>query len=254
MRSLTLAFTFAFLTALFTVGGVLIGTKILGPLPLSITQTTTQKESAFTVSGESEVSVVPDNARVSLGIRVNKSTVAEAQNEVNRVMSELSTKITQLGIEKKDIRTSNYSVNPEYDYTGGSRISKGYTVSSTVTVDVKKFELVNQVIDTATATGVNEVGGVSFTLSDEKEEEVKKEAREKAIEKAKDNADELSRLAGMKLGKIINVTEGRNNAVPLYQSARLMEAKADAALNQATNIEAGTSSYNYSVTLSYETL
>lgn len=254
MRSLSLAMTFAFCTALCSVGLLLIGSRIFGPLPLSITQTTTQKESAFSVTGEAEIAVVPDTAEINLGVRVNRATVTEAQNEVNRVMSDLSTKITQLGVDKKDIRTTNYSVNPEYDYTNGSRGANGFTVSSTVSVQLQNFELVNQVIDLATSSGINEVNGITFTLSEQKEEQLKKEAREQAIQKAKASAEELSRLAGMKLGKIINVSESKAPGNPIYRTEALNLAVGDTVQNRPTTIEPGLSTYTYSITLSYETL
>jgi uncharacterized protein YggE len=240
-----------------SVAAIIFTVKTLGPLPLSISQTSTQKQSTFDVTGESEVSVVPDNAQITLGIEVTKPRVAEAQIEVNRVMSDLTNKLKEMGIDPKDIKTQNYSVFPNYDFSSGSQRANGYKVHSSIRVDIKQFDQINSIIDTATAAGVTEVGNVTFTLSDEKDAQVKKEARAEAIEKAKANASELSNLAGMKLGKIVNVSEGRADVPQLFDlkmSASRTEAADGGILNQATNIEAGSSTYRYTVTLSYETL
>lgn len=233
---------------------VMLSASLLGPLPLAITQTTTQKQSTFNVTGTSEVSVVPDNAQVSLGIEATRDKVSDAQNEVNRVMLAVSSELKRMGIDEKDIKTQNYNVYPNYDYRSSERNITGYRASSTLRVTVKEFDKINSIIDTATANGVNNVSGISFLLSDEKEATTKEQARKEAIEKAKENAKELSGLAGMKLGKIINIAEGQESAprgeMALAKSGFMM---ADAANSAPTNIEAGSSTYTYSVTLSYET-
>lgn len=229
--------------------------QTLGPLPLSVNQTTTQKQGTFDVTGESEVTVVPDNAQVSLGIEVTDTRVAEAQIKVNQVMSDLTTKLRAMEIDAKDIKTQDYSVYPNYDFSSGSQRANGYRVRSSIRVNVKQFDKINSIIDTATAAGVTEIGGVQFTLSDEKEAEVKQQARKEAIEKAKVNASELSGLAGMKLGKIVNIYE-TSPLPPISRDVAEFKAlnAAGGELEQATNIEAGSSIYRYNVTLSYETL
>lgn len=238
-----------------SVAAIIFTAKVLGPLPLSINQVSTSKQSAFDVTGESEISVVPDNAEVSLGIEVTKPKVAEAQIQVNQVMSDITNKLKAMGIDPKDIKTQDYSVYPNYDFTTGTQRANGFRVHSSLIVNVKQFDQINTIIDTATAAGITEIGNVQFTLSDEKEAEVKRQAREEAIEKAKANASELSSLAGMKIGKIINIAEGTIAQPPMYdlRSANFEDAKGGT-LNQATNIEAGSSTYHYTVTISYETL
>lgn len=239
--------------SVLSIVAILLTARVLGPLPLTISQTTTNKQSTFDVTGMSEISVVPDNAEVTVGLEVVKPKVAEAQIQVNQVMSDLTTKLKAMGIDPKDIKTENYSVNPNYDYTAGSQKTNGYRVHSSLLINVKQFDKINSIIDTATAAGATEVGNVNFTLSTEKELDVKKQARKEAIDKAKHNAEELSGLAGMRLGKIVNVMED------IPYSPIMFDAKADLSrstgeLNQATNIEAGSSIYRYNITLSYETM
>lgn len=233
----------------------LLSARVLGPLPLSVTQTTTQKASSFDVTGESEIAVVPDNAQVTLGIRVTDAKVANAQQKVNQVMNDLKTKLKALGVDEKDIKTQDYSVYPNYDWSSGTQRTNGYVVSASARVNVRQFDKINDIIDTSTAAGITEAGQVNFTLSDEKEEEVRKQAREEAIEKAKKNAEELAGLAGMRLGKIVNIYENNfGSPVPMLAEERLMNAAGGDMAKEATNISPGQSKYTYSVTLSYETL
>lgn len=240
------------LTVIITVASLIYTTQITGPLPISITQTSTEKQSTFNVMGESELITVPDQAQINVGVTQTRSTVAAAQDATNASANAIIESLKQLGIDKQDIKTTNYSVNPQYDYNSGRSTITGYNVSSTVRITVRDLDMVNQAIDIATAEGANRVNGISFDISSEKEEELKKEAREEAISNAKDNAKELAGLAGMKLGKIVNIVEHQSASrqpVPMYA---MMEA--DVASSAPTQVEAGSATYTYQVTLSYETL
>lgn len=237
-----------------SVVALILTTKFVGPLPLAVNQTVTQKQSTFDVQGESEVVTIPDVAEVSLGIEIRKASIAEAQTEANTVINSVKDRVKTLGVQDQDIKTQNYSVFPEYDFSDSSRRVIGYRVSTSLRVNVKDFEVINQIIDQATQAGANQVSGINLTLSPEKEEEVKKQAREEAIAKAKENATELSNLAGMKLGRIVNVYEQPVYGGPIYQD-RISSALSEAteARGGGTEIEPGSTTYTYSVTLSYET-
>ncbi len=237
-----------------TVGAGILVTRITGPLPISVTQTLTQKETTFNTSGDAEITAVPDEAQVRLGIDIKKDTVIGAQDEANQIINDISEAVKKLGIDKEDIQTQNYRVSTEYDYRSPERRITGYRVNTQIVVKITNFEKLNQVIDTATSLGANQVGGISFSLSEEKQDELKKEARKVAIDEAKDSAEELAKLAGIKLGRVVNVTEseGGNYNYPIY-------ARAEMALDaggpeEATQIEPGSEIYRHSVTLSYETL
>jgi hypothetical protein len=113
--------------------------------------------------------------------------------------------------------------------------------------------LLNTVIDTSTELGANNVGGVSFTLSEEKQKELKTQARKEAIENAKKNAEELSGLSGMRLGKIVNVSENQPSPnMRLFNTAAMDEAVSLS--KEQTVVEPGSQDYTYAVILSYETL
>lgn len=213
---------------------------------IPITSVVTQKQELFSVTGEGKITVVPDTAIVSLGISLNKPSVKAAQDEVNSVISEITKSLRALNIDAKDIKTSNYSIYPQYDYqtTGGNRIS-GYQVSANLTVKVREFDKVNQVIDTATTKGANNVGGVQLTVDDTKQKELLQQAREMAVKDAKSKAESLASAAGMTLGKIVNIQEDSNNF------PRPMMAVADSSAK--TNIEPGSTDVTTSVTLFYET-
>jgi uncharacterized protein len=229
--------------------------KFVGPVPLSISSTVSQKQNLFTSTGEAELETIPDEASVSLGINVEKPTVALAQDEANRVINSISERLKAMGIDKEDIKTQNYSIYPDYNYNDGDRKISGYRVTANLAVKLTDFDKLNAVIDMATAEGANQVGGINFSLSKEKEDELKKKARVEAIEDAKNSAEELARLSGVKLGKVVDVNESQGGRYPqpYFSGAKLMAMDA-VAESAPTNIEPGGATYSYSVTLSYETL
>jgi uncharacterized protein YggE len=255
LRPLITIVTVALMAGLSTLAVIMV-TRFVGGPSLSISQISTNKQSTFDVSGESKITTVPDQAEVRLGITVNESSVKTAQDKANSVINDINSQLGQLGIEKKDIKTENYSLYPNYDYSPGSvqRITS-YSVNANLVVTLTDFAKLNQVIDSSTAAGANQIGGITFSLSDDKKAEVEENARKEAIDDAKDKANELAQLAGMKLGKIVNITETpAGTMVPMYREARLAVDAQGAGGGAPTNVEPGSTSFSYTITLSYETL
>lgn len=213
---------------------------------LPISSVVTQKQDFFTVSGEGKVTVVPDTAMVNLGINSSGPSVKTAQADANGVINKVSDALKKLGIDAKDIKTSNYSIYPQYDL---NKVN-GYQVNISLSVTVRQLDKINDVIDSATGNGANMVGGVQLTVDENKQKELQQQARELAVKDAKQKADSLSRAAGLSLGRIVNVVEGgifEPRPMPMMMAAGL--AKEDT----GTQIQPGSTDITSSVTLYYET-
>lgn len=219
----------------------------MGALPISVTQT--QKSNTFDASGEGKVVVIPDQATVNLGVQEVGFNLKQVQEQVNRKMTNLSKALKDLGIEEKDIKTTGYNYYPDYNDTNE------YRAYANVQVVIRDLDDVSPAMDLIGTLGLDNVSGPHFGLSDELLEKSTKEARELAIGKAKDKAEELAGLAGMKLGRIVNVVEGRTGGrpSPMYAEAGVMLDKASAPTTP-TPVEPGSSEVEVTVTLSYETL
>ena len=77
-------------------------------------------------------------------------------------MSDLISRLANLGVDKKDIFTSNISINPTSDYQEGKRINTGYNVSNHVTVKINNLDNVGKVVDAAVSAGANDINNLSF--------------------------------------------------------------------------------------------
>lgn len=222
-----------------------IYTKVFGPITFSINSVATTKTDTFDVSGLGKAAATPDVALVTVGIQASGQTVKSAQDQINSVINKVSEAIKAQGIETKDIKTQNYNINPEYDYSGAQKI-KGYIANTNLQVKVRQIDKVNSIIDAATANGANQVGGVSFDIDDKVK--VENEAREKAVAEARKKGENAAKIAGFKLGKIINYSESFGDPTIMPQRAvGTMNAQ-----DQTTQIEPGLSEVTVQVTLSYQ--
>lgn len=237
---------------ILTVVIVLLALKFVSPLPIS--SVVTQKNDLFTVSGTGKVSVIPDTAIIDLGITSSQPTVKAAQNEANTVITNISKAVRELGISEKDIKTSNYSVYPQYDYrTGVVNKITSFQVTANLIITVRELDKANQVIDQATSKGANTVGGINLTVAQDKQKELLQQARDEAVKEAKAKAESLARSAGISLGRIINVQESdTSQPMPLLMNAKMSDAVGQGG-GAPTEIQPGSTDIVSSVTLYYET-
>lgn len=229
--------------------GLFLYTRFIGPIPFSVTSVTTQKTDFFSVTGEGKATQIPDIATVNVGVQAQGETVNQVQQDINKKINSISDAIKKLGIDGKDIKTSNYTISPMYDYRVSPQRITGYQANTNLTVTVRDLPKANSVIDAATANGANSVSSASFDISDKSKAE--NEARTKAVAGAKKKAEDAARIAGFRLGRVINYQEsfgGLPRPIPLM-------AKAEGGVaNAPTQIEPGQNEVQIDVTLSYEIL
>lgn len=235
-------------------------TKLAGPIPFFINSVNTTKTDLFSASGEGKVTAVPDQATVAVGITQQSQTVSEAKNKVNQSNDNIIKDLKKLGLSDKDIKTTDYSVSPNYSQqigiampmlpTTGQQTITGYTVTQNLDINVQPIEKANQVVDIATKDGANLVGGVNFTFSDQLSKSLESQATEQAVNNAKTKAQALAKVAGINLGKVVNVVEN-NGGQPIPMMTADIAAKTDQ--SAPTNITPGQNSLTVDVVLYYET-
>lgn len=235
-------------TIIFFFLALFVFIKLVGPLPFSVNSTQTQVGETFSVTGEGTSDQKPDSATLTAGVSADGPTVKGAQDDLNTAINKVSAAIKAVGVDPKDIQTQNYNVNPKYDYTAGQKII-GYTANTNLQVKVKNLDSVNKIIDAATANGATQVGGVQFQVADQAKAE--DEARQKAVADAKQKAESAARIAGFKLGRVINYSEDFGGTIPRpYPMA--VGAPVDA--KTQTQVEPGSNEIKVNVTLSYQIL
>lgn len=172
---------------------------------------------SFEVIGEGKITATPSIATTSFSIEEKGTTQEAAKNAANTKQNAALKELEALGIQKKDI-TSTVSVNPNYEVTPLSesqvqiypptkQVQNGYVAFVSTEVKGSKGQL-DKAIDKLTALGLN-VGGVSYTFADR--QQYVNEAQDKAISNAKEQAQNLAKAAGFKLGKIVTIRNADDN-------------------------------------------
>lgn len=208
------------------------------------------EQKTITIDGTGKVTAAPDIGTVDVGFITEGKNVQTIQQENVIKMNKLVGTIKKLGIEDKDIQTSQYSIYPQYDYTNGKSVLSGYTVSQSVTIKIRDLTKVSDVLSRAGESGANQVGGLNFTFDDP--ENLKVQARDKAITNAKTKAETLAKSLGIKLGRIVGFTESGSSPspYPLYKSD--MAYGLGGAAPAAPQIETGSEDITSDVSITYE--
>lgn len=215
-----------------------------------LTLVTSSKSSELAVVGEGKVEAVPDTTYVDAGITVDKaSSVDEAQKKINDTNNKIIAGLKAIGIEKADIKTSNYSISPNYNYVNNENKLDGYNGNVTITIKVRDPQMASKVIEVVTAAGANQIQGSRFVV--DKPELYREQARNVAIKNAKDQAQNLAKNLGIKLGKITNIVESSPNQPILYK-AMAAEGIGAGGGGGPTQIEPGSQTITSIVTLYFE--
>jgi hypothetical protein len=200
------------------------------------------------VSGEATIVAAPDQAQIDIGVITQApSSQTAATKNAQRSGAVLAALKRVMGSEA-DIKTISYALNPDYQYPrdGGQPTIAGYTASNIVQVTTNKLEEVGQVIDTAMQAGANTIHRLQFTLKN-RDAVLAQALRQAAIE-AKSKAEALASTLGLKILRVLSVSEQGPVAVPIMER---MIAKAEAADVQ-TPIEPGTIEVHATVALTVE--
>lgn len=206
----------------------------------------------FTVQGEGKVSATPNIASTEVGITTQNANAATAQDENNKKMGALVAAMKKLGIADSDLKSTNYTVYPQYDYVNGRQEMRGYTVSQSLQVKVRDLAKVSDVLKTAADSGSNQVSGLSFTVDDPAN--LRREARDKAMAEARKNAEQIAERLGVKVGRITSYYEnpvGNPTPMPYYAKDSMGMGGGGVA---APSIEPGSNEIIMSVSVTYEIL
>ena len=169
----------------------------------------------ISLTGHGEVRVAPDLAIVSIGVLSQSATAGQALAANSTAMQAIFDALQAAGLAAKDIQTSNFTVQPRYQYNneGKPPLLDGYDVSNNVTVTVRKLDSLGNVLDKAVSAGSNQINGIQFQVS--KPEFAEDEARKLAFEDARHKAMIYATAANVALGEIVSITEGSGFEPPV---------------------------------------
>jgi len=205
---------------------------------------------SVTANGEAIITVEPDQAEIDIGVVTQARSAPDAAKENAEKLSRVMAELKKLLGKGDELKTVSYSLNPNYRYPreGGKPEITGYTATNIIRIKTGALDKVAKLIDTGMQSGANTINRLAFTLKDEHGAQL--QALRLASTKAKAKAEEMASALGLKVVKVLSVTEGERVVRPILAQARGLQTEAIAAA--PTPIEAGTIEVRSSVSLTAE--
>ncbi len=201
------------------------------------------------VHGDSTVSAQPDRAQLDIGV-VTQDPTAKGASDLNARQSSAVIDQMRALVPASNIKTVNFSVNPNYRYPqgGGTPTILGYTANNTVRIQIDDLSSLGKLIDIATKSGANNVNRLNFMLKDEAK--ARALALGQAAEQARAGAEALASAMKEKLGTVLRVEEGQPVVVSPLRQIELSMAKSGP--SATTPVEPGNIEIHASVTVTFE--
>jgi len=200
------------------------------------------------ISGEGKIYATPDIGLITLGVVSQAGTVAPAQKDNTDKMNKIIKAMKDLGVDDKDLQTTNYNIYPRYSYTRSVQTLIGYEVDQSLEVKIRNLDKVGDILAKGAELGANQVGSLTFTFDDP--EKLNQEARLKAIANAKEKADALSAELGVKIVRVINFSESSYIPPSPYYPEKAMGIGGGG--GAAPDIQTGQNLITSNVTITYE--
>jgi uncharacterized protein YggE len=184
--------------------------------------------------GEGIVKRAPDRAWITVAAETRSARAADARRQNAEAMTAVQAALKGAGVPADALRTSGFSIAPEFDYNDGRSILRGYVVRNQIEVRIDNLDRLSDVIDAVNAprTVAVSVHGPRFDLKDERA--ARNEALQAAVEDAMSRARAIAAAAKRTLGSIIRVDEFSVPSGPPPQPLMRMTAAAAEATTPIT--------------------
>lgn len=254
--------TYDYRKGLFIAGTVTLATIALFAVVMSVSEWKTMKRGgaqagSISVSGEGEVSVVPDIATVTFSVNESAKTVKEAQTLAEAKVSAALKALDSLSIDKKDVKTVSYSVQPKYEYQQiycitvpcpqGKQNLVGYEVYETIAVKIRAVEKAGDALSLLGKVEITNMSGPDFSIDDR--DKVEAEAKEKAIAAAREKAEKTADALGVSLGQVIQFSENGNGYYPMMYAKEAVSSMSGA--DRGVSVPTGENTIKSNVTVVY---
>lgn len=231
---------------------LLIGAAV--PAVPAAAQTTGQVTQAIAgtrldLSVTGEVTRVPDLAVITAGVVSRASTATAALQDNAQRMDRVITALKSAGLADRDVQTSSINLNPEYKYVENQAPQLvGYTASNSVTIRFRDIRSSGKILDALVAQGANQINGPNLTI--DKPEAALDEARAQAIANGRARAELYARGLGLRIVRVVAVSESGGYAVPpAPPPVPMMMARGE---RDSTSIQPGEQKLQVSVSMTFE--
>lgn len=176
-------------------------------------------------SGQASVDATPDIATLAIEVGVSSKDASEAKKQADSRVAQYFDFLQKNGIDKKDINAANLRTQPEYDYLkDGKSELKGYRAVRQVQVTLRQLDKLNELLDGALKSGLNEIRSVELGVANP--DGYRDKARQAAIENATHQAGELAKGFNAQLGPVYSIRYHVANYQPMPMARMFKTADA----------------------------
>lgn len=194
-------------------------------------QDSTRPTPTIRTNGEALITVKPDRAQIDIGVVTQSATSQETVEQNSRQIDAVVAGLRKLLGADADIKTISYGLTPKYRYVPPSEPTvTGYTATNIVRIVLNDLNLLSKVIDTAGAAGANQIQSLQFMVGNQQIAQT--QALNEAAINARRKADQLASAMGVKIVRILSVTDTTQPPVT-YQYLQFFAGNRDA--NAATS-------------------
>ncbi|EIL2907956.1 MULTISPECIES: oxidative stress defense protein [Vibrio] len=177
-----------------------------------------------TTTGYGEVTATPDMATFSVKVVDTTMTAEQAKLSVDKTVEEFLKSLSDAGLSKDNITSSNLYLAPQYHYPkSGKAELVGYRASRSIDVTVTDLKNLNQYLDMALEAGINQVDNIQLKVSNQAEYQQK--ARMAAIKDAREKAGSLATGFEKKLGDVWQINYRQMHVQPVLMRSMAMDSK-----------------------------
>ena len=200
-----------------------------------------------TVVGSGEVQGRPDTLTANVSIEATAPDVTTAMNQTSDRMQAVINALTNSGIDRNDIATTNVTLQPQYGGGNNNPTIVAYLASNSIDVKFRDLNNASQTLGLIGSTGgdATRINSVSYVIDDDSQ--LVKDARTRAFDDAKDRAEQYAQLAGLTLGKVISISESAGTTPPTPMPTPMPRAAME-----AVPLEPGQQTISFSVTVIWE--
>ncbi len=176
---------------------------------------------ALTVAGSATQTVAPNKAEVFVHVESTAPTSREAQAKGAQITEAVINALVQNGLSKEKIETNQYNLQKDEVYNPQTNQvdARGYKLVQVLKLNIEDLESVGKMVDVSVQAGASGIDYIQFTLTKEKEAEVKREVLSLAAKEAKVKAESLADGLGVSLGRLLSVSESNFYYYPLRAMA-----------------------------------
>jgi len=213
----------------------------------------TPSSRTISVSAEGKTVVTPDIAKINFSVVTEGSDTVKISEENIKKMNKAIDFVKSQGIEAKDIQTAGYNLSPRYEYNEDTRKTfiSGYILTQTIYVKIRDFSKISGILGALPGLGVNDISSLSFSV--ENQDASLKIARDQAFEKAFAKAEEMAKMNGVRIKRVVTFSDYQNN-YPIYAKTMSYGVGGGAVAESAPapSIEPGSQEVTVNVSVTYE--